>query len=337
MTAKKVYVIHQKGKARYVALRPVQENPSASQIKHKVKYHVHRTGQRIRAAGRKVTSGDFFSKNGKEIGTATLVVGGVAVVGIGLWWAASALGDSLNQSGGTGSVSTPYCNQLESQLSSLYTQIGQYNIAAYKAGGVYSTTAQAAIVSLQHQIGVVSGYITSQCSTPVTPGVGTTIDQTAANIAAAATYALYALIAVVTINLGANGAARVYAYWKKTVGSGSDANGLSTDAADIEVAAGFNPAAVGNIIANAAGIADASNGIRSAQDVKDALTELAASNPGAASATESTLSSYFRGLASATDDIELQSAYASLADDFDAAAAGDADALADAADILDLL
>jgi hypothetical protein len=333
----KVYAIQKNGKTRYVVIHPVQENPSASQIKHKVKYHVHRAADRVRAAGKKVTSGSYFSKNGKEVGSAALVVGGVALVGLGVYWVGSALIGSLNQSGGTGSQNTPYCNQLESQLAGLYQQIGSYNVAAYKAGGVYTTAAQAAIVSLQHQIAVVSGNITAQCSTPVTPGVGTTVAQAFANFAAAATTALYYLIYIGAITLGAYGAIRVFNYWKKTVGSGSDANGLSTNGADIDVAVDFNPAAIGNIIANASGIADAANGVRNAQDVRDALQSLAASDPAAASATESALGSYFRGLASATDDLELQSAYAELADDFDLASAGDAAAFSDASDILDLL
>jgi hypothetical protein len=276
----------------------------------------------------KKQKGQWFEKHGKSVATGTLVVGGVAVVGIGLYFLYESLSSALGGGGGTGGQNTPYCNQLESQLASLYTQIGNYNTQALRNGGTYSTTAQAAIVNLQGQIATVSSSIASQCSTPITPGIGADISTFLQNTGWAFVLAVGAVLGVAVAYVAVRSYLSLRVYSKK-LGKGNLPESLD----DVEVG-DFNPATVGQLIAQAQGIADVENGTMSAQDVADTLRTLAANDPVTASGVSDSLSTYFNDLAADAATADEAAVFSDIADLFEDAAAGDAAALDDALDAI---
>jgi len=317
--------------------RVVAANPT-------VREHIKSAKKKVKAAGGKVkqvavstyqkaTAGTWFEKHGKTVITGTAVVAGVVMAGAVVYYLINYFNEIANPGGGTGSSTTPYCESLYSELSSLYTQIGNYNVTAYKNGGTYSPAASAAIASLQSQIADVSTLITNNCSSPTVPTPGQTTD----NFLASASYSLLTALEVVLGIAVTYVAVRLFLRARVAYSKSKGQGELPDSLEDTVAVTGFNPATAGQIMAQAQGIADAAEGTESASDVADVLRTLTSTDPAAAQAVADDLSTYFAGLADAATDTDVAACFQQLSDDFAATAAGDDEALDDAIGILDTL
>jgi len=304
---------------RLVAVSP-RTNPT---VKEHVKSGAHKVSAGASKAYHRVTRGTWFDKHGK-----TLALSAVAAAAIG--GTAYFLYEYFNP----GTLNSTLCTTLDNQLQAVITQIGQYNLQAYKAGGVYSSAAQAALVVLQSQQSSLTAQIAANCAS--IPDPGQTADKTLATIGYYFAKAVGDLITIGEIFIVVGASVITLRYLYKNVYSKKNGPGNAPESLDDTfVDADFNPAVMGNIIAQAQGVAEAAGGISSPSDVADVLRSMVTNDPIAAQNVSQSIGDYFTGLAEATEDADLAAAYTDMATLFYDSAAGDTAALDDVIDVLD--
>jgi len=310
-------------KVVYVPVLRVRTNPAK---KKTVRQRVRATYQTVKtkttAAAQKATKGTWFEKHGKTVLIAAGVAAVVGVVGVVLYYLVGTVAGALNPPANNPAA----CNQLTSELASLYTQINNVNLAAYKVGGSYTSQQQAEIQSLQSQAATVQSQMAAACG-PSAPTPGQTLDNTLKEVGWA--FALFAG-GLAAIGVGAF-AYRAYV-WSKVYSAKNGKGNPPEDPDDVEVGDDFSPGAAGQAGAQAKAITDVDSGATSADDASTALRTMASGDPAIASADS--LSASFTDLAAATSESDLAATYSSFADIYAATAADDAEAAESAIDVI---